>query len=458
MNSGRILIIEDNIDIQLSAKLLLKKNFATVSTFEEPANAYEHLRFSPYDVVLLDMNFSRGETSGSEGFYWLKKIKQLRPQMVVIMVTAFGDVDIAIKAIKAGASDFVLKPWQNEKLLATVSAAYELSQSRERVELLEARQRIQHEGPEWENAGLIGTSDAIKRVNQLIDKVAATDANVLVLGENGTGKEVVAKLIHKRSLRKNEVFVKVDLGAIPESLFESELFGHRKGAFTDAREDRTGRFEAAQGGTLFLDEIGNLSLPMQSKLLTTLQSKQVIRVGSNLPIDIDIRMICATNVPLHNLAVENRFRKDLLYRINTVEINLPPLKQRGNDIILLANHFLDQFAKKYQKPELKFAKTIEKALFDYPWPGNIRELQHAIERAVILADNATIMPYDLIPQNAGAYPVERIEKSNNLNLEEVEKQLINKALQQHNGNISQASKELGLTRAALYRRMDKYGI
>lgn len=458
MNSGRVLIIEDNIDIQLSAKLLLKKNFATVSTFEDPANGYEHLRFSPYDVVLLDMNFSRGETSGNEGFYWLKKIKQLRPQMVVIMVTAFGDVDIAIKAIKAGASDFVLKPWQNEKLLATVSAAYELSQSRERVELLEARQRIQHEGPEWENAGLIGTSDAIKRVNQLIDKVAATDANVLVLGENGTGKEVVAKLIHKRSLRKNEVFVKVDLGAIPESLFESELFGHRKGAFTDAREDRTGRFEAAQGGTLFLDEIGNLSLPMQSKLLTTLQSKQVIRVGSNLPIDIDIRMICATNVPLHNLAVENRFRKDLLYRINTVEINLPPLKQRGSDIILLANHFLEQFAKKYQKPELKFSKTIEKALFDYPWPGNIRELQHAIERAVILADNATIMPYDLIPQNAGAYPVERIEKSNNLNLEEVEKQLINKALQQHNGNISQASKELGLTRAALYRRMEKYGI
>ncbi|UPT69108.1 MAG: sigma-54 dependent transcriptional regulator [Sphingobacteriales bacterium JAD_PAG50586_3] len=436
MNSGRVLIIEDNIDIQLSAKLLLKKNFAAVSTFEDPANAYEHLRFSPYDVVLLDMNFSRGETSGTEGFYWLKKIKQLRPQMVVIMVTAFGDVDIAIRAIKAGASDFVLKPWQNEKLLATVSAAYELSQSRDRVELLEARQRIQHEGPEWENAGLIGTSDAIKRVNQLIDKVAATDANVLVLGENGTGKEVVAKLIHKRSLRKNEVFVKVDLGAIPESLFESELFGHRKGAFTDAREDRTGRFEAAQGGTLFLDEIGNLSLPMQSKLLTTLQSKQVIRVGSNLPVDIDIRMICATNVPLHNLAVENRFRKDLLYRINTVEINLPPLKQRGSDIILLANHFLEQYSKKYQKTELKFSKTIEKALFDYPWPGNIRELQHAIERAVILADNATIMPYDLIPQNGAVYPVERIEKSNNLNLEEVEKQLINKALQQHNGNIS----------------------
>jgi two-component system response regulator HydG len=458
MNSGRILIIEDNIDIQLSAKLLLKKTFATVSTFEDPANAYEHLRFSPFDVVLLDMNFSRGETSGTEGFYWLKKIKQLRPQMVVIMVTAFGDVDIAIKAIKAGASDFVLKPWQNEKLIATVLAAYELSQSRDRVELLEARQRILNEGPEWENAGLIGTSDPIKKVNQLIDKVAATDANVLVLGENGTGKEVVAKLIHKRSLRKNEVFVKVDLGAIPESLFESELFGHRKGAFTDAREDRTGRFEAAQGGTLFLDEIGNLSLPMQSKLLTTLQSKQVIRVGSNLPVDIDVRMICATNVPLHSLAVDNRFRKDLLYRINTVEINLPPLKQRGNDIIMLANHFLELFCKKYQKPELKFSKTIEKALFDYPWPGNIRELQHAIERAVILADNATIMPYDLIPQNAGTYPVERIEKSNNLNLEEVEKQLINKALQQHNGNISQASKELGLTRAALYRRMEKYGI
>lgn len=458
MKNGRILIIEDNIDIQLSAKLLLKKDFAQVTAFDDPANAYEHLKFSPYDVILLDMNFSRGETSGSEGFYWLKKIKQLRPQTIIIMITAFGDVELAIKAIKTGATDFVLKPWQNEKLLATVSVAYELSQSRERVELLEARQKLIHEGPEWENINLIGTSEAIKKVNLLIDKVAATDANVLILGENGTGKEVVAKLIHRRSKRMDEAFVKVDLGSIPESLFESELFGHKKGAFTDAREDRTGRFEAAQGGTLFLDEIGNLSLGMQSKLLTTLQSKQIIRVGSNIAVDINIRLISATNSALYQLAQENRFRKDLLYRINTVEINLPPLKHRGADILLLAQHYLDVFAKKYQKSDLKFSKTAEKALFDYSWPGNVRELQHAIERAVILADSTVLMPNDLIPQSNALTFEADAEKSHTFNLEELEKQMIVKALTRYDGNISRASKELGLTRAALYRRMEKYGI
>lgn len=458
MKNGRILIIEDNLDIQLSAKLLLKKEYTQVTAFEDPANAYEHLKFSPYDVVLLDMNFSRGETSGSEGFFWLRKIKQLRPQTVVIMITAFGDVDLAIRAIKNGATDFVLKPWQNEKLLATVAVAYELSQSRERVELLEARQKLQQEGPEWDNITLIGTSDAIKRVNQLIDKVAATDANVLILGENGTGKEVVAKLIHRRSKRAGETFVKVDLGAIPESLFESELFGHKKGAFTDAREDRTGRFEAAQGGTLFLDEIANLSLGMQSKLLTTLQSRQVIRVGSNMPVNIDVRLVCATNGHLYQMAQENRFRKDLLYRINTVEITLPPLKQRGSDVLLLAQHYLDLYAKKYQKSALKFSKSAEKALFDYPWPGNVRELQHAIERAVILADAAIIMPHDLIPQNNELALDTASEKSHTFNLEELEKQMIVKALNRYEGNISRASKELGLTRAALYRRMEKYGI
>lgn len=458
MKNGRILIIEDNLDIQLSAKLLLKKEYSNVTAFDEPSKAYEHLKFSPYDVVLLDMNFSRGETSGNEGFFWLRKIKQLRPQTVVIMITAFGDVDLAIRAIKNGATDFVLKPWQNEKLLATVAVAYELSQSRERVELLEARQKLQHEGPDWDNINLIGTSDAIKRVNQLIDKVAETDANVLILGENGTGKEVVAKLIHRRSKRAGEAFVKVDLGAIPESLFESELFGHKKGAFTDAREDRTGRFEAAQGGTLFLDEIANLSLGMQSKLLTTLQGRQVIRVGSNMPINIDVRLVCATNGHLYQLAQENRFRKDLLYRINTVEINLPPLKQRGSDVMLLAQHYLDIYARKYQKAALKFSKSAEKALFDYPWPGNVRELQHAIERAVILADSSIIMPHDLIPQNNEIVFDTNSEKSHTFNLEELEKQMIVKALNRYEGNISRASKELGLTRAALYRRMEKYGI
>lgn len=458
MKNGRILIIEDNLDIQLSAKLLLKKEYSNVTAFDEPSKAYEHLKFSPYDVVLLDMNFSRGETSGSEGFFWLRKIKQLRPQTVVIMITAFGDVDLAIRAIKNGATDFVLKPWQNEKLLATVAVAYELSQSRERVELLEARQKLQHEGPEWDNINLIGTSDAIKRVNQLIDKVAETDANVLILGENGTGKEVVAKLIHRRSKRAGEAFVKVDLGAIPESLFESELFGHKKGAFTDAREDRTGRFEAAQGGTLFLDEIANLSLGMQSKLLTTLQGRQVIRVGSNMPVNIDVRLVCATNGHLYQLAQENRFRKDLLYRINTVEINLPPLKQRGSDVMLLAQHYLDIYTRKYQKATLKFSKSAEKALFDYPWPGNVRELQHAIERAVILADSSIIMPHDLIPQNNDVVFDGNTEKSHTFNLEELEKQMIVKALNRYEGNISRASKELGLTRAALYRRMEKYGI
>jgi DNA-binding NtrC family response regulator len=450
---AKILMIDDDEDVLLAAKMLLKKQNYHVIIEKNPNKIPFLLNNDTYDVILLDMNFSKDITSGKEGFYWLEKILEKDPQAVVILITAFGDVEMAVNALKQGATDFVLKPWQNEKLLATVSTAIRLRKSYTEVDKLRKAKQLLEEEISKPFGEIIGQSPAIKEVFALIDKVAKTDANVLILGENGTGKELIARAIHQRSLRRNNSFVAVDMGAITETLFESELFGHKKGAFTDAREDRPGRFELAHGGTLFLDEIGNLSLSLQSKLLSALQSRQITRVGANTPIAVDIRLICATNMPLHDMVKQGTFRQDLLYRINTVEIHVPPLADRVEDIPLLANHYLNVYARKYHKPVTGITAGAMEKLKRYAWPGNIRELQHAIERAVIMTDNHLLQESDFLfsrPHN--------VPSTETLNLDEVEKAAIVKALNLHGGNISKAAAELGLTRASLYRRMEKYGL
>jgi DNA-binding NtrC family response regulator len=447
-------MIDDDEDVLLAAKMLLKKQGHHVIIEKNPKKIPFLLHNDTYDVILLDMNFSKDITSGKEGFYWLEQILAHDRSAVVIMITAFGDVEMAVRALKAGATDFILKPWQNEKLIATISTAIRLKQSYNEVDKLKKAKEMLEEQINKPFADIIGQSSAIREVFGLIDKVAKTDANVLILGENGTGKELIARAIHQRSLRKDNSFVSVDMGAITETLFESELFGHKKGAFTDAREDRPGRFELANGGTLFLDEIGNLSLSLQSKLLSALQSRQVTRVGSNQSVPVDIRLICATNMPLTKMVQEGTFRQDLLYRINTVEINVPSLYDRVEDIPLLALHYLNYYAKKYHKHVTTIAPEAMDKLKRYAWPGNIRELQHAIERAVIMTDSATLQESDFLLSRA----LSSGPTNNTLNLDEVEKSAIVKALQMHNGNISKAADELGLTRASLYRRMEKYGI
>lgn len=452
--SGKILMIDDDEDVLLAAKMLLKKSNHQVIIEKNPNKIPFLLNNDTYDVILLDMNFSKDTTSGKEGFEWLKQIKERDPQAVVIMITAFGDVEMAVRALKEGATDFILKPWQNEKLIATISTAIKLKKSYNEVDKLRKAKQMLEEQISQPFRDIIGQSAALKDVFGLIDKVAKTDANVLILGENGTGKELVARAIHQNSLRKDSSFVAVDMGAITETLFESELFGHKKGSFTDAREDRPGRFELANGGTLFLDEIGNLSMSLQSKLLSALQSRQVTRVGSNQPITIDIRLVCATNMPLHQMVKEGKFRQDLLYRINTVEINIPPLCERIDDIPLLANHFLSHYSKKYRKDVAAISPEAMAKLKKYPWPGNVRELQHAIERALIMADSNTLHESDFLFSRKGSESV----NSDTLNLDEVEKAAVVKAIQLHNGNISKAAEELGLTRASLYRRMEKYGL
>jgi two-component system, NtrC family, response regulator HydG len=456
MNSegGKILMVDDDEDVLLAAKMLLKKQNHHVIIEKNPNKIPFLLNNDTYDVILLDMNFSKDITSGKEGFYWLEKILEKDPQAVVILITAFGDVEMAVKALKQGATDFVLKPWQNEKLIATISTAIKLRQSYSEVDKLRKAKEMLEEQIGKPFGEIIGESGAIKEVFGVVEKVAKTDANVLILGENGTGKELIARAIHQRSLRKDSSFVSVDMGAITETLFESELFGHKKGAFTDAREDRPGRFELANGGTLFLDEIGNLSMALQSKLLSALQSRQVTRVGANQALAVDIRLICATNMPLHQMVKDGTFRQDLLYRINTVEIKVPPLCDRVEDIALLAKHYLDHYARKYHKPVNTISNGAMDKLKRYPWPGNIRELQHSIERAVIMTDSSSLQESDFLFSR----PVSSSTSLETLNLDEVEKAAIVKALNLFSGNISKAADELGLTRASLYRRMEKYGL
>ncbi len=453
---GKILVIDDDEDILLAARLFLKKHFNLVHTEKNPKAIPTQLKNESYDVVLLDMNFAKGASSGKEGFLWLNKILEIDPSAVVVMVTAYGDVQMAVRAIKEGAMDFVLKPWQNEKLLATISAAMNLRQTKVEVANLRSRQKQLNADLDQHFHHFIGECEAMQKLFVTIQKVAQTDANVFITGENGTGKELVARELHRQSLRIQEVFISVDMGAISETLFESELFGHVKGAFTDAKEDRAGRFEIASGGTLFLDEIGNLPLPLQAKLLTVLQNRQVIRLGSNIPKKIDVRLICATNKPIHEMVAENKFRQDLLYRINTVEIQMPPLRERIDDISLLIDYFLDYYSKKYQKPMKRVNAAVLKKLEKYHWPGNVRELQHAIERAIIMSDSQALQPFDFFFTS----PEQKEDGLifDNFNLEEVEKIVIQKAISKYGGNISKAARELGLTRTSLYRRLEKYDL
>jgi DNA-binding NtrC family response regulator len=454
---GKILAVDDNADILFALKLLLKPHVELVHTKEKPDEIIELIPKYNYDVILLDMNFTKDAISGSEGFYWLRRILETDTSAVVIFITAYGDVENAVKAIKEGATDFVNKPWQNEKLLATISSAIQLRKSKLEVNTLKDKQKGYNEILNKPFDEFIGTSPQMQRVFESIQKVASTDASVLILGENGTGKELVARAIHQNSLRKDEAFVSVDLGAITETLFESELFGHVKGAFTDARFDRPGRFEVASGGTLFLDEIGNLSLHLQAKLLTVLERKEVTRLGSNKAKSIDIRLVCATNMPIREMIIQDKFREDLLYRINTVEVHIPALRERGDDIVLLATYFLKHFAKKYKKNIKDFSPASIKNLKQYHWPGNVRELQHAVERAVIMTDNKILQPTDFHLSPSSTTKTEGVELDS-YNLEEVEQNIIKKVLKKHKGNISYAAKELGLTRTSLYRRMEKYGL
>lgn len=440
-----ILIVDDDEDVAHSATILLKAHGYGAQYETNPEKLLSHMEaFSPR-LVLLDMNFRGTVYSGNEGLYWLQQLKQKYSDVIAIMITGYGDVELAVKAIKTGASDFILKPWQNDKLLTSVSTAIRLHNAR----AAKANSVIE------KDVNIIGTHPKLQETLDTAKKVAPTNANVLITGDNGTGKEMIARLLHNQSTRADQPFVTVDMGSLNENLFESELFGHVKGAFTDAREDRIGRFEQANGGTLFLDEIGNLSPIMQAKLLSALQNRKVQKVGSNKSITIDIRLVCATNMPLLQMVKENTFRQDLLYRLNTVELNLPPLRDRKEDIELLANYFSKSYCEKYDKPLKTIHSLTLKQLEKYHWPGNIRELQHAIERAVILNDNGELLPGDfLLP----IYETNTFERNTTFNLEENEIQLIQQALQKNNGNISKAASALGITRAALYRRMEKYGI
>ncbi len=458
VHTGKILIIDDNEDLLRAARLFLKRHFKQIDIEKNPESIPSILSNEQYDVILLDMNFTKDVSSGHEGFYWLEKILDIDPSAVVVLITAYGDVQMAVRAIKQGAIDFVLKPWENEKFLATILSAMKLRESRLEVESLKSVQQVMSADADNKFHDIIGRSAVMNQVLKTIDRVAGTDANVLILGENGTGKEVIARAIHRHSNRSQEAFIGVDMGAISETLFESELFGHVRGAFTDAKEDRPGRFEAAHKGTLFLDEIGNLSFPLQSKLLSALQSRHVTRVGSNKQKEVDIRLICATNMPIFDMVKENKFRQDLLYRINTIEIEIPPLRNRLDDIPLLAVYFLNSYAQKYKKNVRAISEAAMKILQKYQWPGNVRELQHTLERAVIMSNGQILNPEDLFFNTSSSRTEDSSLALEDYHLEEVEKILIRKVLKKYDGNITQASNELGLTRSSLYRRLEKYGL
>jgi DNA-binding NtrC family response regulator len=453
--TGRILVVDDDTGVLTAAKLLLKRHFAVVQTESDPTQIPALVR-AGFDVVLLDMNFALGANTGAEGFKWLERILEVDPAVVVILMTAYGDVASAVKGIKAGATDFVLKPWHNEKLLATVTAGVHLRESRAEVVSLRQRNREIAVGSSRGSQPIVGESLAMARVHELVRRAAPTDANVLILGENGTGKELIARAVHERSARASEVFLSVDLGAVSEPLFESELFGHRKGAFTDARDDRAGRFQAASGGTLFLDEIGNLPLHLQGKLLRVLEERSVTPLGSDHPVPVDVRLICATNMPLAEMCRRGEFRDDLLYRVNTVEIPLPALRERPEDIAGLVEHFIGVYARKYNLGPKRLAPVALKRLESHGWPGNVRELRHAVERALIMSDGPALDTQDFFfSESAGKAGDLDLD---DLKLDAVEHQVVRKVLAKHAGNVSRAARELGITRASLYRRMEKYGL
>ena len=455
LHPARILVVDDEEDILLAARLLLKRHFASVDTLTDPAAVPDWVRRNAFDVLLLDMNFSGGADQGEEGLALLEQVLALDPQAVVVLVTAHGDVALAVEAMKKGAADFVTKPWDNDRLIATVLAASNLRRSRLEATELRTRSRGLAEATRIDGE-IIGTSAPMVRVFQTVRRAAPTDANVLILGENGTGKELLAREIHRHSHRAQEAFVRVDLGTLSPQLFESELFGHRRGAFTDARQDRVGLLRAASGGTLFLDEIGNVPLHLQGKLLTALERREVTPVGAEIPEPIDVRLICATNLAAERLADENVLRQDLLYRVNTVEILLPPLRERREDIPLLLEHFIAVYVDKYNLPAKRLSAAALEFLMAHPWPGNVRALRHAVERAVILSEGAMLEPADFPLGGTGtpAMPIAREPAT----LQALEQDTIARALETHGRNISRAADALGLTRASLYRRMQKYGL
>ena len=451
---GKILIVDDNEDVLFALNLLLEPYTEKIKVATTPDRIeYFMTTFHP-DLILLDMNFSRDAISGQEGFESLKQILQIDPQAIVIFMTAYADTDKAVRAIKAGATDFIPKPWEKDKLLATLTSGMRLRQSQQEVSILKEQVEVLS-GQNTSENDIIGESSVMQEVFTTINKLSNTDANILILGENGTGKDVIARLIYRRSPRYGKPFVTIDLGSIPEQLFESELFGFEKGAFTDAKKSKTGRMEVATSGTLFLDEIGNLSLPMQSKLLTAIEKRQISRLGSTQTVPIDVRLICATNADIRQMVEDGNFRQDLLYRINTIEIHIPPLRERGNDIILLADHFLDRYTRKYKKKIHGLTREAKNKLLKYAWPGNVRELQHTIERAVILGDGSMLKPENFLFHTTSK---QKKEEEVVLNLEQLERQAIEKALRISNGNISRAAEYLGITRFALYRKLEKLGL
>jgi len=453
-NKGKILIVDDNPELLSALKMLLNSYFEQVQTEKRPDRLPSLLQQAKYDLVLLDMNFKAGVSTGNEGLYWMRKIRESDPDAAVLFITAYGDVELAVKSLKEGATDFIQKSWDEDKILSTILSAYKLHQSQMEVKMLRNRQDHLTREIDQEHSAYRCQSSAMQRVYDLVNKVATTEADVLITGENGTGKEIIAREIHKKSSRQKEIFLNVDLGAIPETLFESELFGHVKGAFTDAKEQRVGKFETAHGGTLFLDEIGNLPLSLQSKLLSSLQNRTIVRVGGNQSIPIDIRLISATNQPLFDMVEQDRFREDLLYRINTIQIDVPPLRERTEDIPELAEFFLRRFREKYRKQNLYLSNQGIEKITQYKWPGNVRELQHAVEKAVILSEGDALDSALLVSNKEESSRVH----SPSFNLEENEKQIIASALKQFRGNISLTADKLGINRSTLYSKIRKYGL
>jgi DNA-binding NtrC family response regulator len=453
MVKGNILIVDDNKSILSALEIFLTPEFQIVTTLSDPNRIPTELRKKEYNLVILDMNFNAGLNTGNEGIYWLGRIKESNPEISVVMITAYGDIELTVKALKMGATDFFLKPWDNNKLLATLKSALQLNWSKKEVSQLKEKEKGLKTEINRDQKFIVGSSPQLMKMLNMVRKVAKTDANVLITGENGTGKELIAYEIHRLSERSQEVLVSVDMGAISETLFESELFGHVKGAFTDAHENRPGKFEIADKGSLFLDEIGNLSFHLQAKLLAAIQNRQISRIGSNQTIPIDIRLICATNKKLESMVHEGLFREDLLYRINTIQIEVPALRERGNDILVLTDFFLKKYSSKYNKPSLKINQHAQDKLLKYSWPGNIRELQHTIEKAVILSEGNVLKADDFFMK-----PVFSDRKNETeLTLGEMEKLMINLAIEKNNGNLSAAADQLGITRQTLYNKIKKTG-
>lgn len=452
---ANILIVDDNKSVLNSLEFLLQFEYEKIITIPNPNLIPENIRKHSIDLVLLDMNFSPGANNGNEGLFWLSELQKIDSSIEVVLITAYADIELAVKGIKHGATDFIVKPWENQKILSTINACLKLRKSNKELKKIKSREKIISDDSNKDYIHIIGESEPMKKVLALVQKVAKTDANVLITGENGTGKELIAYEIHRQSDRSSQPLIKTDMGAIPESLFESELFGHVKGAFTDAKESRTGRFEASSGGTLFMDEITNIPFSLQAKLLAVLQNREVARIGSNDVIPIDLRLICATNKYIEDLVDEGLFREDLLYRINTIKITIPPLRERGDDIILLAEYFLKKYARKYHKPNLKIKQSVFSKLKEYAWPGNIRELDHSIEKAVILSD------HDVLTQDDFLISITQKEKSYTqklLTLEDTEKIRIEEAIANNHGNLNKAASELNIARQTLYRKIKKFGL